>query len=38
MFSRRTTQGITILLIYVDEILITGDDVSKTHNLKTTLQ
>ncbi|GKV28694.1 hypothetical protein SLEP1_g37711 [Rubroshorea leprosula] len=34
LFVRKSTQGMVLLLIYVDDMIITGDDVSRINELK----
>ncbi|XP_026451122.1 uncharacterized protein LOC113351332 [Papaver somniferum] len=34
MFTRSSTKGIVILLVYVDDMVITGSDIDGIHNLK----
>ena len=38
LFTRRTYRGITLLLLYVDDMVISGDDVATILSLKQHLQ
>ena len=37
LFIKKTDQSITVLLVYVDDIILAGDSLSESHHIKTVL-
>jgi hypothetical protein len=37
LFLKKTAKSFTVLLVYVDDIILTGDSLSKFHHIKTVL-
>lgn len=37
MFTKTTNNSLTIILVYVDDLIIAGDNLEEIHNLKVTL-
>jgi len=37
LFLKKTDQSFTVLLVYVDDIILTGDSLSEFHHIKTAL-
>lgn len=34
LFTKRQSTGLTVLIVYVDDIIVTGDDLGEEENLK----